>query len=206
MLVAATRTGFTFEVPVRSPARYIRILHHRDDGVRILPRDDVFMTLSWNLTCPEREFSLPHLIGVQSAVVYVGFSTRDLAGRGIEQLRPLLGGERGAGPQRAARRNICAESVVSYSMLLIGDEDESTHSCGHAPRVSRNPATRACRRRPGGASRPQRRARARCLILALQDGPTVLVGHSWAGTVISEAGGDPKVSALVYVTARARRR
>ena len=40
-------------------------------------------------------------------------------------------------------------------------------------------------------------------ILALQDGPTVLVGHSWAGTVISEAGGDPHVSALVYVAARA---
>src|SRR5947209_12461633 len=29
-------------------------------------------------------------------------------------------------------------------------------------------------------------------ILALQDGPTVLVGHSWAGTVISEAGLIPK--------------
>ena len=40
-------------------------------------------------------------------------------------------------------------------------------------------------------------------ILALQSGPTVLVGHSWAGTVISEAGVDPKVSALVYVAARA---
>jgi pimeloyl-ACP methyl ester carboxylesterase len=40
-------------------------------------------------------------------------------------------------------------------------------------------------------------------ILALQDGPTVLVGHSWAGTVISEAGVDPNVSALVYVAARA---
>ncbi|MBN3898341.1 MAG: alpha/beta hydrolase [Nostoc sp. NOS(2021)] len=40
-------------------------------------------------------------------------------------------------------------------------------------------------------------------ILALQDGPTVLVGHSWAGTVISEAGIDPKVSTLVYVAARA---
>jgi pimeloyl-ACP methyl ester carboxylesterase len=39
--------------------------------------------------------------------------------------------------------------------------------------------------------------------LALQDGQTVLVGHSWAGTVISEAGVDPKVSALVYVAARA---
>jgi pimeloyl-ACP methyl ester carboxylesterase len=39
--------------------------------------------------------------------------------------------------------------------------------------------------------------------LALQDGPTVLVGHSYGGTVISDAGTDPKVSALVYVAARA---
>jgi pimeloyl-ACP methyl ester carboxylesterase len=39
--------------------------------------------------------------------------------------------------------------------------------------------------------------------LALQDGPTVLVAHSWAGTVISDTGTDPKVSALVYVAARA---
>jgi len=37
--------------------------------------------------------------------------------------------------------------------------------------------------------------------LARQDGPTVLVGHSWGGTVITEAGVDPKVSALVYVSA-----
>jgi pimeloyl-ACP methyl ester carboxylesterase len=39
--------------------------------------------------------------------------------------------------------------------------------------------------------------------LALLDGPTVLVAHSWGGTVISETGIDPKVSALVYVAARA---
>jgi pimeloyl-ACP methyl ester carboxylesterase len=39
--------------------------------------------------------------------------------------------------------------------------------------------------------------------LALLDGPTVLVAHSWAGTVISEVGTDPKVTALVYVAARA---
>src|SRR5258708_10917718 len=38
--------------------------------------------------------------------------------------------------------------------------------------------------------------------LALQEGPTVLVAHSWAGTVISETGTDPKVTALVYVAAR----
>ncbi|MEA3141020.1 MAG: hypothetical protein QOK23_3189 [Gammaproteobacteria bacterium] len=40
-------------------------------------------------------------------------------------------------------------------------------------------------------------------VIASQDGPTVLVGHSFAGTIISEAGNDPKVSALVYVAARA---
>ncbi|WP_394790672.1 alpha/beta hydrolase [Rhodoferax sp.] len=39
--------------------------------------------------------------------------------------------------------------------------------------------------------------------LALQDGPTVLVAHSYGGSVISEVGGEPKVSALVYVAARA---
>ena len=40
-------------------------------------------------------------------------------------------------------------------------------------------------------------------VLDQQDGPTVLVGHSYAGTVVSEAGVDPKVSSLVYVAARA---
>ncbi len=33
------------------------------------------------------------------------------------------------------------------------------------------------------------------------DGTVVLVGHSWGGTVITEAGEDPKVKALVYVAA-----
>jgi pimeloyl-ACP methyl ester carboxylesterase len=39
--------------------------------------------------------------------------------------------------------------------------------------------------------------------LALQEGPTVLVAHSWGGTVISEVGAAQNVSALVYVAARA---
>jgi len=38
-------------------------------------------------------------------------------------------------------------------------------------------------------------------ILDKQDGPTVLVGHSWGGSVISQAGVHPKVAALVYVAA-----
>src|ERR1043165_2835647 len=33
--------------------------------------------------------------------------------------------------------------------------------------------------------------------IALQDGPVILVGHSWGGVVITEAGADPKVVGLV---------
>lgn len=40
-------------------------------------------------------------------------------------------------------------------------------------------------------------------ILALQDGPAILVGHSWGGAVITQAGDDPKVAGLVYVAAYA---
>jgi len=39
--------------------------------------------------------------------------------------------------------------------------------------------------------------------LAMQDGPTVLVAHSFGGMILTQAGVDPAVSALVYVAARA---
>ena len=38
-------------------------------------------------------------------------------------------------------------------------------------------------------------------IIDAQTGPVVLVGHSYGGAVITEAGRDPKVAALVYITA-----
>ena len=38
-------------------------------------------------------------------------------------------------------------------------------------------------------------------IVAAQDGPVVLVGHSYGGVVITEAGNDPKVTRLVYIAA-----
>jgi pimeloyl-ACP methyl ester carboxylesterase len=38
-------------------------------------------------------------------------------------------------------------------------------------------------------------------IIDQQDGPVVLVGHSYGGAVITEAGTDPNVSALVYIAA-----
>jgi len=36
-------------------------------------------------------------------------------------------------------------------------------------------------------------------VLAEQDGPVILVGHSYGGAVITETGNDPKVVALVYI-------
>jgi pimeloyl-ACP methyl ester carboxylesterase len=38
-------------------------------------------------------------------------------------------------------------------------------------------------------------------VIDAQDGPVVLVGHSYGGAVITEAGTDPKVAALVYIAA-----
>ena len=38
-------------------------------------------------------------------------------------------------------------------------------------------------------------------VLDKQDGPTILVGHSWGGTVVTEAGVHPNVAGLVYVPA-----
>ncbi len=40
-------------------------------------------------------------------------------------------------------------------------------------------------------------------VLAMQDGPAVLVGHSYGGAVITQAGSDPKVAALVYIAGMA---
>ena len=38
-------------------------------------------------------------------------------------------------------------------------------------------------------------------VVAAQNGPVVLVGHSYGGAVITEAGNDPKVASLVYIAA-----
>ncbi|TWF50044.1 alpha/beta fold hydrolase [Neorhizobium alkalisoli] len=40
-------------------------------------------------------------------------------------------------------------------------------------------------------------------VLARQDGPTVLVGHSFGGMIVTQAGMHPNVSSLVYIAARA---
>jgi pimeloyl-ACP methyl ester carboxylesterase len=40
-------------------------------------------------------------------------------------------------------------------------------------------------------------------VLAMQDGPTILVGHSYGGAIITDVGNDPKVVGLVYIAAHA---
>jgi pimeloyl-ACP methyl ester carboxylesterase len=40
-------------------------------------------------------------------------------------------------------------------------------------------------------------------VLATQDGPAILVGHSYGGAIITEAGNDPHVAGLVYIAAHA---
>jgi len=37
--------------------------------------------------------------------------------------------------------------------------------------------------------------------IAAQDGPVILVGHSYGGAVVTEAGNDPRVAAVVYIAA-----
>jgi pimeloyl-ACP methyl ester carboxylesterase len=39
--------------------------------------------------------------------------------------------------------------------------------------------------------------------IKMQDGPVLLVGHSWGGAVITQAGNEPEISGLVYVSAAA---
>jgi pimeloyl-ACP methyl ester carboxylesterase len=40
-------------------------------------------------------------------------------------------------------------------------------------------------------------------VVAMQDGPTILVGHSYGGAIITDAGNDPAVVGLVYIAAHA---
>ena len=38
-------------------------------------------------------------------------------------------------------------------------------------------------------------------MLAAQNGPAILVGHSYGGVVVTKAGNDPRVEGLVYIAA-----
>jgi pimeloyl-ACP methyl ester carboxylesterase len=66
----------------------------------------------------------------------------------------------------------------------------SLRRAGHAVSVVQNPTTSL-----GDDVRAAKR------VLAAQDGPVILVGHSYGGVVVTEAGNDPWVAGLVYIAA-----
>ncbi|MCU1686859.1 MAG: hydrolase [Amycolatopsis sp.] len=76
--------------------------------------------------------------------------------------------------------------------LLLGEGHPATTGGGNE-----------CHRGAEPTHFPRRRCRHHHVALARQDGPTILVAHSYGGTVISQTGLDPKVAGLVYVAARA---
>jgi pimeloyl-ACP methyl ester carboxylesterase len=116
------------------------------------------------------------------------FSTALAAGAAASMISPVVRAQTAAPriPQcRAGARRLRRRVVLERCDRTPAGRRTACHG-------GAEPADLACRRR-----------RCNATILALQDGPTVLVGHSFAGTIISEAGVDPKVAALVYVAARA---
>jgi pimeloyl-ACP methyl ester carboxylesterase len=104
--------------------------------------------------------------------------------------------DEGALPQQAARMNKVRNVVLVHGLYADGSSWAKVipllQAKGLHVTAVQNPTTSF----PDDVDAVRR-------VLALQDGPTVLVAHSYGGMVISEAGTDPKVSALVYIAARA---
>lgn len=97
-----------------------------------------------------------------------------------------------AGPQQAAPpiRNV----VLVHGGFVDGSGWQKVHTLlskrGYNVRIVQNPTVSLT-----DDVAVTRRA------IAQMDGPVVLVGHSYGGAVISEAGTDPKVHSLVYIAA-----
>ena len=81
--------------------------------------------------------------------------------------------------------------MVDLSTAQVGPaSNKILRKSGHQVSVVQNPTTSL----QDDVAATQR-------VLAMQDGPAILVGHSYGGAVITEAGRHPRVAALVYITA-----
>ena len=100
----------------------------------------------------------------------------------------------GALPAQAAPAGAVKNIVLVHGGFVDGSGWESVHNIltkdGYTVAVVQNPTTTLA-----DDVAVTRRA------IAAQDGPVILVGHSYGGVVVSEAGVDPKVKGLVYVAA-----
>jgi pimeloyl-ACP methyl ester carboxylesterase len=100
----------------------------------------------------------------------------------------------GAAPAHAAPANQIKNVVLVHGGFVDGSGWEGVHKLlkkqGYNVTVVQNPTTSLA-----DDVAVTKRA------IAAQDGPVVLVGHSYGGVVISETGTDPKVKAVVYIAA-----
>jgi pimeloyl-ACP methyl ester carboxylesterase len=117
-------------------------------------------------------------------------SARKAAYVGLFALAPLTGNAQNSTPQPAQPHNIIlvhgawADGSSWNKIVPLLEEKGFRVTAVHLPFTTLADDVAAVKR-----------------ILDLQDGPVLLVGHSYGGAVISEAGNDPKVAALVYVAA-----
>ncbi len=99
-----------------------------------------------------------------------------------------------AAPAHAAPAGAVKNIVLVHGGFVDGSGWEGVHDIltkdGYTVAIVQNPTTSLA-----DDVAVTRRA------IASQDGPVILVGHSYGGVVVSEAGADPKVKALVYVAA-----
>src|ERR1700712_1577864 len=120
------------------------------------------------------------------------FATTILAGAAAASLVSTKSMAAGAAPAAVKARNV----VLAHGLFADGScwTDVIAHllAAGLNPTAVQNPLTTL----PEAVASVER-------VLARQDGPTVLVGHSFSGMIVTEAGAHPNVSALVYVAARA---
>jgi pimeloyl-ACP methyl ester carboxylesterase len=94
----------------------------------------------------------------------------------------------------AATRQGAANVVLVHGGFVDGSGWEGVYKAlkknGHKVSVVQNPTTSLA----DDVAATKR-------VIAEQDGPVTLVGHSYGGAVITEAGNDPKVAKLVYIAA-----
>jgi pimeloyl-ACP methyl ester carboxylesterase len=98
--------------------------------------------------------------------------------------------QKGHAMAAAAKRNVVLVHGGFVDGSGWGAVYRSLRRDGHSVRIVQNPTTSL-----------DDDVRATKRVLAAQTGPVILVGHSYGGVVVTEAGNDPRVAGLVYVAA-----